>query len=145
MGKAQKGDTVKVSYTGTLQDGTVFDRSNEDTFCGFTIGNEQLIPGFEQAVIDMEIGETKNVTIPASEAYGEYSGENVVEVTRSRLPDTIIPKIGQRLEVQDRHSDPIIVTIKDITPNTVILDANHVLAGKDLTFEITLQEIVSPV
>ncbi len=143
MSKVQKGNTVKVSYIGTLEDGTVFDRSKEGSFLEFTVGSEQLIVGFDRAVVDMEVGQTKTVTIPAAEAYGEYNEEHVVEVTRSRMPDNIIPEPGQRLEVQDRNGDPLVVTVKDITKNTVILDANHDLAGKDLTFEITLQEIVS--
>ena len=142
MSKAQLGDTVKVMYIGSLDDGTVFDQSKEDAPIQFTLGQQQLIPGFELAVIDMEIGETKKVTIPAQEAYGEHQEESVVEVTRSRLPDNLEPQIGQRLEVQDKDGNPLIVTISNLTDSTVTLDANHPLAGKDLTFEITLTEIV---
>ena len=142
MSKAQLGDTVKVMYIGSLGDGTVFDQSKEDAPIQFTLGQQQLIPGFELAVIDMEVGETKKVTIPAQEAYGEHQEESVVEVTRSRLPDNLEPQIGQRLEVQDKDGNPLIVTISNLTDSTVTLDANHPLAGKDLTFEITLTEIV---
>ena len=142
MAKPQIGDTVKVNYTGTLDDGTVFDKSKEDAPLQFTIGKQQLIPGFEQAVIDIEVGETKKVTIPAEQAYGEHNKEAIVEVTRSRLPDDLDPKIGQQLKVQDKEGSPLIVIITDLTDNTVTLDANHPLAGKDLTFEITLVEIV---
>ena len=142
MSKVQLGDTVKVMYIGTLNDGTVFDQSKEDAPIQFTLGQQQLIPGFELAVIDMEVGETKEVTIPAQEAYGEHQEDSVVEVTRSRLPDNLEPQIGQRLEVQDKDGNPLVVTISNLTDNMVTLDANHPLAGKDLTFEITLTEIV---
>lgn len=143
MSKAQTGNTVKVAYIGSLQDGTVFDKTQGDDVLTFTIGQEQLIPGFEQAVVDMEVGETKQVTLSPDEAYGEYSDEDVVEVTRSRLPDNLVPEVGLRLEAQNKHGDPVIVTIKELTDTTVVLDANHPLAGKDLTFEISLKEIVS--
>jgi peptidylprolyl isomerase len=142
MSKAQLGDTVKVMYIGSLDDGTVFDQSKEDAPIQFTLGQQQLIPGFELAVIDMEVGQTKKVTIPAQEAYGEHQEESVVEVTRSRLPDNLEPQIGQRLEVQDKDGNPLVVTISNLTDSMVTLDANHPLAGKDLTFEITLSEIV---
>ena len=142
MAKAQSGDTVKVHYTGTLGNGKTFDQSKEDAPLQFTLGKQQLIPGFEQAVIEMEVDETKKITIPADQAYGEHNKEVVVEVTRSRLPDNLEPKIGQQLEVQDKDGNPLIVAITDLTDNTVTLDANHPLAGQDLTFEITLVEIV---
>lgn len=143
MSKVQLGDTVKVMYIGSLNDGTVFDQSKEDAPLQFTLGKQQLIPGFELAVIDMEVGETKKITIPAKEAYGEHLEDSVVEVTRSKLPDNLEPQIGQRLEVQDKDGNPLTVTITNLTKNTVTLDANHQLAGKDLTFEITLTEIVN--
>ncbi len=143
MSKVKEGDTIKVSYIGTLQDGTVFDQTEGDKYLEFTIGNQQRIPGFEQAVIDMEAGETKTVTIQPEDAYGEYSDEEIVEVTRSRLPDNVVPEIGQRLEAQNRHGEPVVVTIKDLTKNTVVFDANHPLAGKELTFEVFVKEIVS--
>lgn len=142
MSKAKEGDTVKVTYIGTLQDGKVFDQSKEGDSLEFTIGNQQLIPGFEQAVVDMEVGETKKATIPPDQAYGVYSEEDVVEVTRSRLPDNLEPKIGMQLEAQNRNGDPVTVTITALTDNTVTLDANHPLVDKELTFEITLKEIV---
>ncbi len=143
MSKAQLGDTVKVMYIGSLNDGTVFDQSKKDAPIQFTLGKQQLLPGFELSIIDMEVGETKKITIPAKEAYGEHQEDSVVEVTRSRLPDNLEPQIGQRLEVQDKDDNPLTVTITNLTKNTVTLDANHQLAGKDLTFEITLTEIVN--
>ncbi len=142
MSKAQPGDTVKVNYIGTLENGNVFDQSNVEDPLEFTIGSSQLIPGFDQAVIDMAIGENKKITIPAEEAYGHYDETKVVEVTRSRLPDNMIPEVGQRLEVQDKNGDPIVVVITSLNKNTVVLDANHPLSDKDLTFEINLEEII---
>ena len=136
MSKTKTGDTIKVAYIGTLQDGTEFDRSKDNELLQFTIGNKEVVPGFEKAVIDMEIGETKTVTILPEEAYGQYNKDDVVEVTRSVIPDNIVPKVGMRLKAQNRNGDPIIVTITALEKNTVVLDANHPLAGKDLTFKI---------
>ncbi len=141
MRKAEAGSSVKVSYVGTLEDGTVFDQTEGENYLEFTIGEAQLIPGFQHAVVDMSVGETKKVAIPPEQAYGEHSEDDVTEVTRSRLPDNIIPEIGQRLEAQNRNGEPVNVTITALTDNTVTLDANHELAGKELNFEITLQEI----
>jgi peptidylprolyl isomerase len=145
MSKAKTGDTVKVSYIGTFQDGTVFDQSKDDNLLEFTMGNQEVITGFESAVIDMETGETKKVTIPPEEAYGTYNEDDVDVVTRSRFPDNLEPKVGMQLEVQNRDSNPVTVTITSIDKNTITLDANHPLVDKELTFEITLKEIVNAV
>ncbi len=142
MRKTEAGNTIKVSYVGTLQDGTVFDQTRDENYLELIVGEGQVIPGFDQAIIDMSVGETKKVTIPPEQAYGEYTMDDVIEVTRSRLPDNVIPEIGQRFEVQNRNGQPVNVTITALTDNTVTMDANHMLAGKELTFEITLQEIV---
>lgn len=142
MAKAQVGDTVKVSYTGTLADGTVFDKSPDQEPLQFQIGQHQLIPGFEQAVIDMEVGQKKSVSIDPEQAYGAYDENAVITTTRSVLPDNLTPSVGQRLQAQDREGNPLLVTITEVTNATVTLDANHPLAGKELTFEIALQEIV---
>ena len=142
MSKAKSGDTVKVSYIGTFQDGTEFDRSKDENLLEFTIGSQEVVPGFESAVIDMDVGETKKVTIQPEEAYGEHNEDDVVEVTRSVIPDNLEPKIGMQLQAQNREGNPVIVTIIALEKNTVTLDANHPLAGKELTFEITLAEIV---
>ncbi|MBD3420214.1 MAG: peptidylprolyl isomerase [Chitinivibrionales bacterium] len=138
---AQVGDKVKVAYTGTLADGTVFDKSKGEDFLEFTIGDEQIIPAFEQAIIGMDVDQEKQFQIPAAEAYGEYSEDNVVEVTRSSLPDNLEPQVGQKLEAKNREGDPVIVKIAKLDKNTVTLDANHDLAGKDLNFAIALKGI----
>jgi FKBP-type peptidyl-prolyl cis-trans isomerase 2 len=141
MKKASSGDTVRVAYTGTLQSGDVFDSTDTDKAMEFTIGEKKLIPGFEDAVVGMEQGETKQVTIPSDQAYGQYNDQLVVEVTRSSFPDNIEPQIGQRLQAQNQQGQPILVTVKEIKDNTVMLDANHPLAGQDLNFEINLVEV----
>ncbi len=143
MSKAKSGDTVKVAYIGTFQDGTEFDKSKDDNLLEFTIGNQEVVTGFDKAVVDMEVEETKKVTISPDEGYGEYSEDDITEVTRSVLPDNIEPAVGMQLEAQNRDGNPVIVTITSLGKNTVTLDANHPLAGKELTFEITLAEIVT--
>ncbi|MBD3320846.1 MAG: peptidylprolyl isomerase [Chitinivibrionales bacterium] len=141
MSKAKQGDTVKVMYTGKLEDGTVFDKNSEENLLEFTIGQNKVIPGFEQAIVDMEVGEKKNVKIGSDNAYGPYNKEAVIETSRSVLPENIDPKVGQRLQAQDKGGNPFVVTITQLTDNSVTLDGNHPLAGKDLDFEIALKEI----
>jgi len=141
IGQAQPGDTVKVHYTGTLEDGTVFDSSIDREPLEFTIGEGQLIPGFEEAVVGMSQGESKTVEIPADEAY-PYHEELVFVVERDQLSPDLQPEVGQQLQFQ--QEDGTIVTLKviDISELSVTLDANHPLAGKDLTFDIQLVEIL---
>jgi len=140
MAQAKNGDTVKVAYTGTLEDGSVFDKTTEAPL-EFTLGNKQLIPGFENAVVGMEIGEKKNISIASGDAYGPYNDQAVIETSRSVLPDNIEPQLGMQLQVQDKSGNQAPVVISELTENTVKLDANHPLAGKDLSFEIELLEI----
>ncbi|MBD3344063.1 MAG: peptidylprolyl isomerase [Chitinivibrionales bacterium] len=142
MSKAKEGDTVKVQYTGKLEDGTVFDQNNEDNLLEFTIGEHKIIPGFEQAVVDMEEGETKTVSVSSENAYGPYNSDAVIETTRSVLPENLEPELGQRLQAQDKNGNPFVVRITDMSDNTVTLDGNHPLAGKNLNFEISLKEVV---
>ena len=141
--QAKEGDAVQVNYTGTLADGTVFDSSAGRTPLEFTIGSGQLIPGFDQAVIGMKVGEKKTVTIPAEEAYGPHREEMVLEVGRERIPSNIEPEVGMMLESTQQDGSKVVFTITNISDNnTVTLDANHPLAGKDLTFEIELVKIL---
>jgi peptidylprolyl isomerase len=149
MAQAKKGDRVKVHYTGKLADGEVFDSSEcEDSGCGcgtgpleFTIGEGEVIPGFENAIIGMSPGESKTVVIPVEEAYGPRMDEMVAVVGRSDLPPDLKPEVGQQLEVtqQDGHTFPVLIT--EVTDTTVTLDANHPLAGRELTFDLKLVEI----
>lgn len=141
MSQAKQGDTVKIHYTGTLADGTVFDSSAGREPLSFTIGSGQVIPGFEEAVTGMAKAEKKNVTIPANKAYGPRNEELMFNVPRSQMPPEITPEIGQRLQMQGPHNQPIIVTVTEVTDEHILLDANPPLAGKELNFAIELVEI----
>jgi len=141
-GGAKNGDIVQVNYTGKLADGTVFDSSVGREPYEFTLGSDQAIPGFDKAILGMKVGEKKTVTIPADEAYGPHLDNMVVEVSRDRFPGTIDPKVGQMLEATGQNGEKIRFTITKVTDNTTVtLDANHPLAGKDLTFDIELVKI----
>ena len=133
---AESGDTVKVHYTGKLADGTVFDTSVGSEPMEFTLGEGRLIPGFEQAVTGMQVGKSKTVTIPVDEAYGQRRDELIFEVERDELPADIEPEVGMQLPTSQG-----VVTIIEVSEATVKIDANHPLAGQDLTFDIELVEI----
>lgn len=149
MAQAKSGDKVKVHYTGRLEDGTVFDSSEcADDNCGcetgpleFTIGEGQVIPGFERAVEGMSIGETKTVNIPVADAYGTRQDELVAQVPRSDLPQGMSPEVGQQLEVTQEDGSSFPVLVIEVTDDSITLDANHPLAGKDLTFDLKLVAI----
>jgi peptidylprolyl isomerase len=141
MESAKRGQTVRVHYTGTLEDGTVFDSSHGGEPLEFTLGSGQVIPGFDEAVAGMRVGEAKSVTIPADQAYGPHRGELLLSIERDQLPDEMVPEVGQTLQMSDgRQTFP--VTIREVGTDQVVLDANHPLAGKDLTFDLTLVEVV---
>ncbi len=142
MAQAKEGDTVKVHYTGTLDDGTIFDTSVEREPLEFTIGSGQVIPGFDIAVLDMAPGEIKVSVIPAEEAYGLHSEELVTEVDRERFPADMELELGQQLQVGLADDQQAIVMIVDMSDKAITLDANHPLAGQNLTFEIELVEIL---
>jgi FKBP-type peptidyl-prolyl cis-trans isomerase 2 len=142
MSQAQKGNTVKVHFTGKLDNGKVFDSSKGKDPMEFKIGDGNVIQGLEKAVIGMKEGDTKTATIPAEEAYGLYRKELVAEVDKDRLPDNIEPKIGKLLKVKPTDSEVITVTISKIDKEIVTLDANHPLAGKTLTFDLNLVEVL---
>ncbi|MFC1963770.1 peptidylprolyl isomerase [Chloroflexota bacterium] len=138
---AEDGNTVKVDYTGTLDDGTVFDTSNGREPLEFTLGEGRVIPGFENAVRGMQVGESKAVTIPAGEAYGEHRAELIMEVERDRLPEGMDPQVEQQLQMRDASGQATIVIVTGVSENSITIDANHPLAGKDLTFELKLVAI----
>jgi peptidylprolyl isomerase len=140
---AKKGDTVKVDYTGTLKDGTQFDTSIGREPLQFTVGAGQMIAGFDAAVVGMKVGEKKTVTIPAAQAYGERDDTLVFNVDRAKLPANINPQVGMQLQMTQSDGSTLVVTITAVNESTVTMDANHELAGKDLTFEITMVEITS--
>ena len=142
MASAQAGDTVRVHYTGKLDDGTVFDSSAGSDPIEFVIGDHQVIPGFEDGVTGMSIGETKTITIPFDQAYGAYDDELVLDVPRDQFPDHITPEVGEALQLQQPDGNVITVIISEVSDESVTLDANHPLAGEDLTFDLELAEIV---
>ena len=142
MSQATKTDTVKVHYTGTTDDGVVFDSSREREPLEFTMGQGQLIPGFENAVEGMKVGDSAKVRIPSEEAYGEVRDDTVVDINRSQIPPDINPEVGMVLQMQQPDGSPLNVTIREVNDDSVKLDANHPLAGQALTFDIELVEIV---
>ncbi|HEY9903629.1 MAG TPA: peptidylprolyl isomerase [Candidatus Sericytochromatia bacterium] len=141
MLQAKPGDTVKIHYTGRLDDGTVFDSSDNREPLEFTINEGQVIPGFEQAVVGMTPGESKTEKIPMHQAYGPHREEMVLEVSREQIPPDLQPEVGQQLQIQQPNGQPVAVFVTDVTDAKVTLDANHPLAGEDLTFDIHLVEI----
>jgi peptidylprolyl isomerase len=141
MTQAKPGDTVKVHYTGKFDDGTVFDSSIDHEPLEFTVGEGQVIPGFESAVIGMSTGETKSTHIPADQAYGPHRPEMVIEVERGMFPSEMAPQVDQQVQVRQSNGQTFIATITDVTEDNVTLDANHPLAGKDLNFDIQLVEV----
>jgi peptidylprolyl isomerase len=141
MAEAKTGDTVKVQYTGKLDDGSVFDSSVEREPLEFTIGEGRTIPEFEKAVIGMKPGESKTFQIASENAYGPYRQEMVMVVNKDKLPQGLAPKVDQRLQVQPAQGDPFVVKVIEVTEENVTLDGNHPLAGKDLTFDIELTQI----
>lgn len=141
MSKPKSGDTVKVHYKGTLKDGSVFDTSEGREPLEFKLGEGQLIPGFETAVEDLTQGNSKTVTIPSEEAYGEKREDLVITVPKNDLPDEIEPEVGMQLQVNQPDGKSIPVRITNIEEESIIIDANHPLAGEELTFEIELVEI----
>jgi peptidylprolyl isomerase len=136
----QDGKQVKVHYTGTLEDGSVFDSSEGRDPLEFSIGSSQVIPGFESAVREMAVGETKKVTIPCQEAYGDVRKEMIATIPSSDFPDTIKPEVGMVLQMQTDQG-PLPLKVLEISDEGVTVDGNHPLAGKDLTFDLTLVEI----
>lgn len=141
MAQVKQGDTVQVNYTGKLSDGTIFDTSVDRHPLQFTLGKGSLIAGFESAVIGMSAGEKKTVIIPFTEAYGPRQDSAVVSVERKNFPANFEPQVGQRLELTQEDDSNVLVTVAALTDTTITLDANHPLAGKDLTFEIELLSI----
>lgn len=141
MAEAKAGDTVRVHYTGTLDDGSVFDTSRGREPLEFTVGAGQVIPGFDEAVTGMQPGEEKRVTIPADEAYGQRRPEMVGTVRREQFPPDIQPAVGQQLQMSQQGQN-FVVTVTGVTDDEVTLDANHPLAGENLTFQVELVEIV---
>lgn len=138
----KQGDTVKVHYSGTLEDGTVFDASTGREPLEFTVGEGKIIPGFESAVTGLAVGEKTTTEIPADQAYGPHMQEAVLQVPKAQLPPDLNPEVGQQLQMQRQDGQPVPVRVTEVGDETVTIDANHPLAGKDLKFEIEVVEVV---
>lgn len=142
MAQAKNGDCVKIHYTGKLEDDTVFDSSVNRAPLQFTLGEGKIIPGFEKAIIGMNPGESKTVKIPYDEAYGPHRPELVAEIERSRFPEDMKLEVGKEIKLRQPNGRVVAVKIINITEAKVTLDANHPLAGKELSFDIKLVDIV---
>jgi peptidylprolyl isomerase len=141
MAKVQDGDTVSLHYTGTLDDGTVFDSSEAGQPLSFTVGSGEVIPGFDDGVRGMEVGETRDISIAPEQAYGEYYEELVRVVPREAFPPNVTPAVGMGFELELPSGQTLPVRIIDIEGEEVTLDANHLLAGETLNFKIRLLSI----
>lgn len=161
MATAKQGDKVRINFIGTLEDGTVFDTTIQETECcedencgcdddcgcetgpmELTIGNEDFFPQIEEALVGMAPGEKKTVVIPAEDAFGEYDEDEVFAISREQLTGDIVPEVGMELELTGDDDEPVEVTVVEVTEETVVVDANHPLAGEDITYEIELLEIL---
>lgn len=142
MTQAKSGDTVRIHYTGTLDDGTEFDSSSGRDPLEFALGGGQVIPGFDSAVDGMSVGESKSVTIPPEQAYGERHEQLVQQVPKSALPEEIDPAVGMQLQSQSPDGQVMNLVVTEVEDDSITVDANHPLAGQALTFAIELVEIV---
>ena len=142
MTQAKSGDTVRIHYTGTLDDGTQFDSSAGRDPLEFALGGGQVIPGFDNAVDGMTVGDNKTVTIPPDEAYGQRHEQLVQQVSRDALPDEIEPAVGMQLQSQSPEGQVMMLVVTEVEEDSITVDANHPLAGQALTFDIELVEIV---
>jgi len=142
MTQAKSGDTVRIHYTGTLDDGTQFDSSAGRDPLEFALGGGQVIPGFDKAVDGMAVGDSKTVTIPPEDAYGERHDQLVQQVPKSTLPEEMEPSVGMQLQSQSPDGQVMNLVVVEVEEETLTLDANHPLSGQALTFAIELVEIV---
>ncbi len=142
MQQAQNGDKVKVHYHGKLRSGETFDSSNGREPLEFTVGSGQVIKGFDDGVRGMQQGDKKTIEIPVGDAYGEKEDERVVEFPKTQFPPDLTPQVGMQLMMSDGAGQQLPVVIVEIKEDSVVLDANHPLAGQDLIFDIELVEIV---
>ncbi len=143
MAQAKAGDRVKVNFTGKLEDGSIFVNTAGSEPLEFKLGEGNIIPGIENAVEGMSVGESRTVKVTPEQAYGQRRDELVEEVGRDKFPKDVEPQVGQRFEVPQQEGQPMVVRVIDVSEQTITLDGNHPLAGKDLTFELELLEIPS--
>jgi peptidylprolyl isomerase len=141
MSQAKSGDTVRIHYTGKLSDGTRFDSSEGRDPLEFSLGSGQVIPGFDNAVDGMAIGDSKTVTIPPDQAYGPKHDQLVQDVPKSALPDDLTPEVGMRLQSRAPDGRTMHLVVTDVADDKITVDGNHPLAGEELTFDIKLVAI----
>ena len=142
MAQAKNGNTVKLHVTGKLEDGTVFATSADSTPIEFTLGQGQVLPGIEQAAEGMATGETKTIEVPCEQAYGPRRDDLTHRIPKDRLPGDLAFEVGQRLQIDQTNGDTITASVVEVTDETITIDANHPLAGQNLTFDIEMLEIV---
>jgi FKBP-type peptidyl-prolyl cis-trans isomerase 2 len=141
MNTVKQGDVVRVHYTGKLTSGEQFDSSQGRAPLEFTVGEGQMIAGFDAGVVGMAIGDKKVLNIPASEGYGEWDEENTIPFPKENIPADLKLEPGMELTMRNSDGQPFNVTVREILDDTIILDANHMLAGKELVFDVELMEI----
>jgi len=139
---AEKGKKVRVHYTGTLADGDIFDSSTGRDPLEFVVGAGQMIAGFDRGVEGMPVGEEKTLTLPPDQAYGERREDMVFSVSRDVMPKDYTPSVGDTLQMRTKQGMPLNVTVASVEEGTVLLDANHSLAGKELTFRVRMVEVL---
>jgi peptidylprolyl isomerase len=142
MEQVKSGDKVRVHYHGKLRNGETFDSSNGREPLEFTVGGGQVIPGFDNGVMGMQVGDKKTVEIASGDAYGEKNDEMIIEFPKAQFPPDMNPEAGMQLMMNNGSGQQFPVTITEVREDTVMLDANHPLAGQDLIFDIELVEIV---
>ena len=141
MIQVKENNTVKVNYTGKLADGQVFDSSEGKEPLEFTLGQGQLIPGFEKGLIDMKVNEKKTINVAKEEAYGEINDALKQEVQKTELPKDITPEVGMGLVSKSPDGQEMNLRVVEVTDSSIVVDGNHPLAGKDLIFDIEVIEI----
>ena len=141
MSQVKENNTVKVNYTGKLTDGQVFDSSEGKEPVEFTLGQGQLIPGFEKGLIDMKVNEKKTITIAKEEAYGEINANLIQEVQKSELPQEMAPEVGMGLVSMSPDVQEFNLVVVEVKEESIVVDGNHPLAGKDLVFDLEVLEI----
>jgi peptidylprolyl isomerase len=141
MAQAKKGDSVKINFTGKLEDGSVFANTADGEPLEFKLGEGKIIPGIENAVEGMNVGESKSVEVPPEDAYGQRREELIQVVSRDKFPKNVEPRVGQQFEVSQQQGQSMVVRVVDTSEQSVTLDGNHPLAGRDLTFDLELLEV----